>query len=149
MRCLRTEKPAPAEPTRALPSVFRRQEDRIVREIELDFVERKIRERDVLRIDDVAVAVVGNEACAPVFIDLQCPNLEFFGGDVLLEALRDRDGIEKPVGSAFVGDVFRAVGEDDVPVDPVPMPVFGAGELAEICFAEFRCFRHDGPLSFE
>ena len=56
---------------------------------------------------------------------------------------------QKPIGSAFVGNVFRAVREQDVAVDTVPVPVFGAGELAEISFAEFFCFRHDGPLSLE
>ena len=59
-----------------------------------------------------------------------------------------RDRIEKPVGAAFVGDVFRAVGEKDIAVDAVPVPVFGAGELPEIGFAEFRGLRHDVPLSF-
>ena len=43
--------------------------------------------------------------------------------------LRERDLVEKPVGAALVGDVFRAVGEEYVPVDPVPVAVLGAAEL--------------------
>src|ERR1039458_1535307 len=126
--------PAPVKPARVLPSVFRRQQDRAVGEIELDLVDRKIRERDLLRIDDVVIAVVANEGCSPVGIDLQFPDLESFTSNGFLKALRD--GIQKPIGSAFVGDVFRAVGEDNVAVEAVPVPVFGAGELAENCFAE-------------
>ena len=133
----------------ALPSVLRRQENDVVGEVELDLIERKIRERDVLRIDDVVVAVVTDQACSPVFIDLQFPDLERFAGDRLLEALRDRDGIEEPIGAAFVSDVFGAVGTKDLAVDAEPVPVFGAGELPEIFFAKLSCFRHYGPLSLE
>jgi hypothetical protein len=35
-----------------------------------------------------------------------------------------------------LGNVLRAVGVENVPVDPVPIPVFAAGELREIAFAE-------------
>lgn len=73
-------------------------------------VERKIRERDVLRIDDVVVAVIAGEACRPVGIDRELPDLERFAGNCLLVKLHDRDGVEQPVGSALIGDVFRAVG---------------------------------------
>jgi hypothetical protein len=48
----------------------------------------------------------------------------------------------------MLGNVLRAVGVENVPVDPVPIPVFAAGELREIAFAEsLRC--HVVPLSFE
>jgi hypothetical protein len=57
--------------------------------------------------------------------------------------------IQKPIGSAFVGGVFRTVREQDVAVDTGAVPAFGAGELPEMYFAEFRCLRHDVPLSFE
>ena len=63
--------------------------------------------------------------------------------------VRNRDGVEKPVGSAFAGDVFRAVGENDAAVDAVPVPVFGTCELAEMNFAEIFCFGHEGALSLE
>jgi hypothetical protein len=102
------EEPPPRPQARALPSVFRRQQNGVVGEVELDLVERKIRELDVLRIDDVVVAVIADEACGPVFIHLQFPYLEFFGGNVLLETLCNRNGIEKPVGAAFIGNVFGA-----------------------------------------
>jgi hypothetical protein len=47
----------------------------------------------------------------------------------------------------MLGNVLRAVGVENVPVDPVPIPVFAAGELREIAFAE-SLRRHDVPLSF-
>lgn len=92
------------------PSIFRRQENDVVGEVERDRVERKIRELDALRIDDIAVAVIAGEARGTVGIDRQFPDLERFANDRLLVKLRDRDGVEKPVGAAFIGDVFRAVG---------------------------------------
>jgi hypothetical protein len=81
-------------PARALPSVFRRQQNDVVGKVELDLVERKIRERDVLRIDDGVVAVIAGEPCRPVGIDRQFPDLERFGRNRLLIELRDRDGVE-------------------------------------------------------
>lgn len=42
-------------------SVFRRQQDGVVGEAEIDPIERKIGERDVLHIDDIVVAIVANE----------------------------------------------------------------------------------------
>jgi hypothetical protein len=46
--------------------------------------------------------------------------------------LDDGDFIEKPVGSSLIGKEFGAVGEKGVPVDAVPVPVFGTGELIGI-----------------
>ena len=48
--CCQTEMPAPLAATRALPSVFRRQENDVVDEVELDLAERKIRVLDALRV---------------------------------------------------------------------------------------------------
>src|ERR1022692_2899660 len=75
-------------------------------------------------------------------------NLKFFGGNGLVVRLNDRDFVQKPIRSTMLGNVLRAVGVENVPVDPVPIPVFAAGELREIAFAEsLRC--HVVPLSFE
>jgi hypothetical protein len=123
--------------------------DHVVREIEPDLVDWKIGVLDVLPIDDVVIAVVADEARRSVDIDLQYPDLECFAGHALFTPLRDGDRIEKPIGSAFIGNVFCAVGEQDVPIDTVTVPAFGTGELSEIFFTEFRGVLHDGPLSFE
>jgi hypothetical protein len=70
-----------------------------------------------LRVNDVAVAAVaGEEGCA-VGTDLEFPDLEFFVGYAPLVTLTDRDRIQKPIGPGFVGDLFRAVGEQHVAVD--------------------------------
>jgi hypothetical protein len=50
--------------------------------------------------------------------------------------------IEQPISTAFVGDIFRAVGKQDVRVDTVPIPVLAAGELHEIVLAESFRRRH-------
>jgi hypothetical protein len=46
-----------------------------------------------------------------------------------------------------LGNVLCAVGVENVAVDPVPIPVFAAGELREVAFAE-SLRRHVVPLSF-
>jgi hypothetical protein len=45
----------------ALASMLARQIDHVVREIERDFIEWKIRVLDLLRIHDVAVAILAGE----------------------------------------------------------------------------------------
>jgi hypothetical protein len=47
-----------------------------------------------------------------------------------------------------LGNVLCAVGIENVPVDSVPIPVFAAGELREVAFAE-SLRRHVVLLSFE
>ena len=73
--------------------------------------------------------------------------MKFFGGNGLVVRLNDRDFVQKPIRSTMLGNVLRAVGVENVPVDPVPIPVFAAGELREIAFAE-SLRRHVVPLSF-
>jgi hypothetical protein len=48
----------------------------------------------------------------------------------------------------MLGNVLRAVGVENVVVDPVPIPSFAAGELREIACAE-SLRRHDVCLVFE
>ena len=112
--------------------ILARQMDHIVREIERDFIERKICELDVLGIDDVVIAIVANERRCPILAHGEFPDLEFFGGNALLMQLADRDGIQKPIGSAFVGQVLCTVCIGDVSVETVPIPVVAARELIEI-----------------
>src|ERR1035438_5210406 len=47
-------------------------------------------------------------------------------------ALANSDRIQQPIGSARIGNVLRAVSEKDVPVNTVPVPVLGAGELRDL-----------------
>jgi hypothetical protein len=74
--------------------------------------------------------------------------LKFFGGNGLVVRLNDRDFVQKPIRPTVLGNVVRAVGEENVAIDPVPIPVFAAGELREVAFAE-SLRRHVVPLSFE
>jgi hypothetical protein len=46
-----------------------------------------------------------------------------------------------------LGNVLRAVGVENVTIDPMPIPIFTAGELREIAFAE-SLRRHDVFASF-
>ena len=80
--------------------------DDVVRELQRDFIQREIRVLDLLREDDVAVAVVAGQRGCTVGADGELPDLKFLGGDALVVGLNDRDLIEKPVGAALVGDVF-------------------------------------------
>ncbi len=60
----------------------------------------------------------------------------FFGGDSLVVRLNDCDFVQKPIRPAVLGNVLRAVGVENVAVDPMPIPIFTAGELREIACAE-------------
>ena len=84
----------------------------MVGEVELDFIEREIGERDVLRVNDIVVAVVASEGGGAVRVDFEFPDLEFLDRHVDLLQLADCDCIQEPVSPALVGEVFRAVGEE-------------------------------------
>jgi hypothetical protein len=43
--------------------------------------------------------------------------------------LSQRDLVEQPVGTAVVGDVFRAIGEENVADEAMAIPELAAGEL--------------------
>ena len=61
---------------------------------------------DMLRVDDIVVAVIADEGRGAIVIDLQLPDLEFFGGNSFLVTLADRYGVQKPIGPAFIGNEF-------------------------------------------
>ena len=82
-----------------------------------------------LRVDDLVVAVVAGQRRRPVGTNGELPDLELFGGEASRKGWQMAIVIEQPIGAAFVGDVFRAVGKQDVAVDTVPVPVLAAGKL--------------------
>ena len=51
----------------------------VVGEVEFHFVNWEVRERDLLRVDWVPIAVVAEHGRATVGMNLQVPDLEFFG----------------------------------------------------------------------
>jgi len=108
--------------------------DDIVGEVELHFVQREIRERDLLRVNDVAIAVVAENGCAAVGANLQLPDLKLFLGNARLMLLGDCDDVEQPVGSALLGEKLSAIGVEHRTIDAVAIPVFRAGELPEFRF---------------
>ena len=104
----------------------------IVGEVQGDFIQRKIGVLDFLGEHDVAVAIVARKRSGSVGMYGELPDLKFLRGDVLVIRLNDRNLIEKPIRSTVLGNVLRAVGVENVAVDPMPIPVFTAGELREI-----------------
>ena len=50
------------------------------------------------------------------------PYLKFLGGNTLVVGLNDRDFVQKPIRSAVLGDVLRAVGVQNVAVDRMAIP---------------------------
>jgi hypothetical protein len=129
-------------------SILAWQVDNVVGEVQSEFIQRKIRVLDVLGEYDVAVAIVARKRSGLVRTYGEIPDLKFFGGNGLVVRLNDRDFVQKPIGSTMLGNVVRAVGVENVAIDPVPIPVFAAGELREVAFAE-SLRRHVVPLSFE
>src|SRR5208282_4259840 len=144
------EKPAPARmPARAWRcSILAGQMDHVVGKIQGDFIQREIGMLDLLREHDVAVAIVARKRSGSVGTYGELPDLKFLGGNSLVVGLNDRDLVQKPICPTVLGNVLCAVGVENVAVDSVPIPVFAAGELREVAFAE-SLRRHVVPLSFE
>jgi len=129
-------------------SILAWQVDDVVGEVQSDFIQRKIGVLDLLGEDDVAVAIVARKRSGAVGTHGEFPDLKFLGCNSLVVGLNDRDLVQKPICSTVLGNVLCAVGVENVAVDPVPIPVFAAGELREVAFAE-SLRRHVVPLSFE
>ena len=106
-------------------SIFARQQDHTVGEVQVDFRQGKVGVVDGFREHHAAVAVLANQAGAAVGLHCQFPKLEFHGGDGLLG---ERDGVQQPVRAALLGDVPRAVGVEDMARERVAIPVLGPGE---------------------
>ena len=66
----------------------------VVGEVELHFVKREVRERDLLRVNGVPITVVAEHGRATVGVDLQVPDLELFAGNAGIMLLRNCDDVE-------------------------------------------------------
>src|SRR5208282_5096774 len=143
------KKPAPARtPARAWRwSVLARQVDHVVSEVQRDSIQREIGELNLLGEYDITVAIVARQRCGTVGPHGELPDLKFLGCDSLVVGLNDRDLVQKPIRSTVLGNVLRAVGVENVAVDPVPIPIFTAGKLREIACAE-SLRRHNVCLVF-
>jgi putative SOS response-associated peptidase YedK len=104
--------------------------------VQRDFIQREICVLDLLSEHDVAVAIVARERSASVGTYGELPDLKFLGGNSHVVVLNDRDFVQKPIRSAVLGNVLGAVGVENVRVDLASIPVFAAGELREVAFAE-------------
>ena len=121
--------------------------DDVIGEIQCDFIQRKISVLYLFCEHDVPVAIIAGKPSGAVATYGELPDLEFLGGNSLVVELNDRDFVQKPIRTAVLRNVLRAVGVVNVEVDPMPKQVFAAAELCEIAFAE-GLRRHDVPLSF-
>src|ERR1700678_887010 len=129
-------------------SVLARQVDYPVGEIQRDFIQRKIGVLNLFGEHDVAVAIIAGERTGSVGTYGELPDLKFLGGDSLVVGLNDRDFVQKPIRSAVLGNVLRAVGVKNIAVDRMAVPVVTASELRQVGFAE-SLRRHHVPLLFE
>src|SRR5579875_1750730 len=96
-----------------LPSIFARQEDGLVLAEQLHARQREVREGDVLHLDLVTVAVLANERGAAISMHGEGPDLKPLGGHLRRVALRERDGVEQPVGATMLGHIARTVCVED------------------------------------
>jgi hypothetical protein len=71
----------------------------IVREIEFDFFEREVGKRDLLSINDIAVAIVTGKSGGLVGMNEKFPYLEGFPCDLLVIRLNYGDFVKEPIGS--------------------------------------------------
>ena len=129
-------------------SILAWQMDHVVSEIKRDFIQREIRVLDLLGEHDVAIAIVARKRTGSVGTYGELPDLKFLGGDSFVVVLNDRDFVQKPIRSAVLGNVLRAVGVKNIAVDRMAVPVVTASELRQVGFAE-SLRRHNVPLLFE
>src|SRR5713101_9942167 len=106
--------------------------DHVVGKIQSEFIQRKIGVLYLFGEHDIAIAIVARERSGSVGTYGQLPDLKFLGGNSLVVGLNDRDVVQKPIRPTVLGNVLCAVGVENVAVDPVPIPVFAAGELREV-----------------
>ena len=59
--------------------IFAGQVNDVVGKVEFHFVNREVRERDLLCVNGVAVSIITEDSRAAVRVNLQVPDLEFFG----------------------------------------------------------------------
>ena len=97
--------------------------DHVVGEVQGDFIQWKIGVLDFLGEHDVAVAIVARKRSGSVGMYGELPDLKFLGGDSLVVGLYGSDFIQKPIRPAVLGNMLRAVGVENVAVDPVPIPI--------------------------
>jgi hypothetical protein len=83
----------------------------VVRVEESDLLHRKIRERNWLRIDNIAVAIFAECRGTPVGADMEFPDLEFLGGNLAVMLLGDGNDVEQPVCTCLFSDLLSTVGE--------------------------------------
>src|ERR1035438_7100361 len=110
--------------------------DHVVGKIQSEFIQRKIGVLYLLGEHDIAVAIVARKRSGSIGTYGELPDLKFLRGDSLVVGLDDSDFIQKPIRSAVLGNVLRAVGVENVAVDPMPIPIVTPGELRQIACAE-------------
>jgi hypothetical protein len=114
------------------PSVFARQKDGVVGEPERDFGNREVGKIERFLEYLVAVAVLASEDAAMAHeINLERPDLKFFGGNALVVGLDEGDFVQQSVSAAAIGDMLGPVREQHVGIDRAAIPVFGAGKVAQ------------------
>jgi hypothetical protein len=60
-----------------------------------------------------------------------------FGGNLRFVSLNEGDGLAQPIGSARIGDLFRAIREQHVAIGAVAISVLAVDELAKIVLGKF------------
>jgi hypothetical protein len=62
---------------------------------------------------------MADERCGVIGLHREFPDLKPLGSDLLFVFLHDGDGVEQPIRAAVIGNVFRAVRENDITVEAV------------------------------
>jgi hypothetical protein len=125
--------------------VFTRQEDGVVCEPKCDAFEGEVSEWDFLDIDDVVTSILAGQISRHVGVYVQLPYLESLRADAFVVKLRERNLVEQPVGAYAVGHMLRAVGEMNLAVEGMAIPLLGAGELPEVGRAKFQFLHNPSP----
>lgn len=124
-------KAPPATPAGQKRSVLTREQDGVVREVERNAVQRKVRVLELLGVDNIVVAILAGQHASMIGAYRELPDLELLSFEARVVRLNDRDLVEEPVGPSLIGDEFGAVGEEHRAGDAVAMPALAPGELRQ------------------
>src|ERR1700687_4370138 len=125
--------------------ILARQQDRVVGEVEADFVEWEVGKFDRLGEHDAIVPVIARQdAIVSGEIDAEFPDLEFLRRDSR-NGLPEGDLVDQPVGARGVEDVFDAVGENDLGDQRMAIPVLAAHKLREVALVQCGARVHGAP----
>ena len=113
--------PPPQRPPKWL--ILTGEQDHVVGEIELDFLQREVRVFKCFGEDDIVIAVFTAQDAGGIRVDGEFPQMKRFDGGSHIVKLRKSVPVQQPIGSAMIVHIFCAVCIENIACERTLMPV--------------------------